>query len=83
MCLLRMLQVDCWRTDRFQSRLACKEATIHATAVPSRILSDRRWESPETFQPRVLRTTGPFLFTMAVEEFLDDRRVGIERHLLP
>ena len=38
-----------------------------------RFLSDRRWVRPEAFQPDVLRTTGPKLFSMAVEEFLEDR----------
>lgn len=67
---------------RFHVKMAYKAAGHVGAAGGRRFLSDRRWVNPEAFQPRVLRTTGPVLFTLAVEEFLEDRRAGSFRPLL-
>ena len=46
---------------------------------PRRFLADRRWVDSATYEPHPLRTTGPVVFSMAVEEFLADRCARIRR----
>ena len=63
----------CWslqHTQLQQHRDGLDTCSAYASC---RFLSDRRWVNTSTYEPHPLRTTGPIVFSMAVEEFLDDR----------